>query len=117
MGRKTQGRRSRCRNVGRVVSPWLGTITSTIRQSLAGHWSICSINKQAIIASHMPGLGNTEMKETGLCLWGISQSIRLFLSSFKVWVFRRPSLIATPTPSTALSTFCLVTTGSQDVGV
>lgn len=29
-GRKTQGRRWRCRDPGRVVSPWLGIITSTI---------------------------------------------------------------------------------------
>ena len=68
-------------DLGRVASPWLGTITSTIKHSLTGCGPVYSISKQTfIIALLVSGLWRTKMKETGPRPWGspnLSRSVIL----------------------------------------
>ena len=112
--------RWRCKDVGRVASPWLGTVTSTIKHFLIGHWSRCSVNKETcIIACQKPGNGFWEPRDEGdlsLSLGGSHNLPGSLCHPFKFWLLRRPSLFATPTPSRTLRTSLLVTTGSQGVG-
>lgn len=83
----------RCRDLGRVASPWLDLSTPTIKYFLPDHCSTCSINKQIfIIAGQVSGLKGPEREGH----WSLPLGTPLIyqaLSSFKGWllIFRRAS--------------------------